>query len=181
MGKRARNRGVTNAMLRAAHAVAQQTDERCADIARHVYDVARELRQSPEPEPMPLEVMAPVTAAAERAAFGAAAAAGLDARDERLVADIAAYLVTGFREFAVALDVTHFEEWRRGVDEAVASPPQTGTPTDEEARGGGSDLGGPAGGDAGAQPGTTDAGSGEGEQDSVGAGGAEGGGEDGAP
>jgi hypothetical protein len=180
VGQRGRKRGVTNAALRAARAAAQQTDQRCADIAQHVYAVARELKDDPEAEAMPLEVLAPAVAAAERAAYGAAAVGGLDNSDQRVLQDVASYLVFGFREIAAGFDVEHFEAWRKHVDGRLPSAPDTTTSrTTEEATSGSDGQEAPPADDAGTQREAADGGPGKSQPDQVGAGEDEGGGEGG--
>lgn len=110
------------AARRAARAALQQRDPQCAAIAQHVYAVARELKDAGEDaEAMPLEALAPVVAAAERVAPGTARMADLDATDAELVADVASYLVAGFRELAVFLHDGHFARWREATQNAVGS------------------------------------------------------------
>lgn len=82
-----------------------------------MYRVAAELRDERDPA-LPLSIMAPLLTAAELAAPGAAQLAGLDARDEVIVREVAAYLVAGFREMAVMLDAKHLQAWRERQDEA---------------------------------------------------------------
>lgn len=131
MGRRARGQGITNAALRVARAAAMERDEQCADIARNVYNVARELKLIRDVDALPLRVSAPLQAAAEQVAIGTAKMAGLDYRDEAVVLDVAAYLIAGFREMAVVFNVEHFNEWRRTTDSVLSSPTST---TTEEGR-----------------------------------------------
>lgn len=122
MGRRARGQGITNAALRVARAAAMERDEECADIARHVYNVARELKVIRDVDALPLRVSAPLQAASEQVAIGTAKLAGLDYRDEAVVLDVAAYLIAGFREMAVVFNVEHFNEWRRTTDSVLSAP-----------------------------------------------------------
>lgn len=123
MGSRARRRGISNAVLRAARAASSEQDEQAAEIAQRVYNVAVELKTERAPEPLPLAVLAPLIAAAEGVAPGALRLAGREVT-EKDSADVAAYLVAGFREMAIMLDPVHFESWRdrsneAGVEEAA--------------------------------------------------------------
>lgn len=96
----------------------QQVDEECRRIAQLVYRIAFELKHDDEPEPLPLAVLAPLMAAAETVAPGAARLANLP-NSEEMAREVAAYLISGFREMAVMLDREHFEQWRRSSNEAA--------------------------------------------------------------
>lgn len=127
MGQRARGKGIANAALRAARAAAREHDEVAAKLAQRVYQTAVDLRDERDA----LGVVHPVVqAAAEMAAPGVARLNGMDPRDPALVADIAAYLVSGFREMVAVLNVEHFTAWRAATDRAemgLGSPDVTTT------------------------------------------------------
>lgn len=121
MGKRARAAGVTNALLRAARAAEMVRDDEAAAVAQRVYHAAVELKGDGVPDPLPMPVMAPLVVAAETIAPGACKLAGLPVTEE-MSREVAAYLVTGFREMAVMLDPQHFAEWRQRADDAASRP-----------------------------------------------------------
>lgn len=119
MGSRARRSGITNAALRAARAAARERDEEAAAIAQRVYETAVSLKDERAPEPLPLAALAPLLVAAETVAPAVCKLAGLPVLDE-MAHEVAAYLVSGFREMAVMLDPEHFEAWRERSDEMAA-------------------------------------------------------------
>lgn len=97
----------------------RRRDAECAAIAGEVYNVAWELKHDGEPEPLPLPVLAPLVAAAERVAPGVLQLAQLPVTEE-MAREVASYLVAGFREMAVMFDRQHFEKWRNASDAAAS-------------------------------------------------------------
>lgn len=92
-----------------ARARKQQASEAQA-VANGVYQVAREIERVQHP--LPLFARAPIQYVCEQMAWAVCKAKGIPLERHP---DVAAYLLAGVQEYAVALfgefDETHFEEW----------------------------------------------------------------------
>lgn len=118
MGQRARKKGITNRAVRVARAALEERDAECAAIAQRVYNTAAELKTDGEAEPLPLDILAPLMAAAENAAPAACKLAGLPVTEE-MAHEVAAYMVAGFREMVVMLDPAHLKHWQDVTERAA--------------------------------------------------------------
>lgn len=119
MTVRRRRGGLTAAVVsamreRVAVASSEEEQRRAATIGKATEVAAVELLRSGIE---PVEMVAPLTVAAEVSAKVVAANAGLDPADARLVEDVKRYLLFGWREMATGLDPEHFAVWR------AANPP----------------------------------------------------------
>jgi hypothetical protein len=81
-------------------------------VAQRVYVAALEARASGEAGDVSPLLWAPLVTAAEMMAAVVVAANDLDAGDEELRVDIAAYFVAGFVAGGRGFDRAHFDAWR---------------------------------------------------------------------
>lgn len=135
MGQRARKRGHSGAMVRAAaRAQSLQRDE-ATQMARRLHQTATELieaRDAGEQDPLPVGILAPLVMAAEQMQGWCVVAGGL-AKDEDTARLVAAYLVSGWREIGLMFDPAHFAAWceQTGAD-VPAVPPADDEPAGDE-------------------------------------------------
>lgn len=107
MGRRGRSQGLTGVVLRTAQRVLSEREREAGELAQAVYVRAVEWEKVAGPLPL-----AAVATAAETWAAGTARRLGLDAGDEELVADVAAYLTAAWLEILVTTSPEDFRRWQ---------------------------------------------------------------------
>lgn len=118
MGRRARQKGITGAALRAAQAALREADQEAAIIAQRVYETAVRMRPTSEQSGAAVWMLAGTAFLAEEGATRLATQRGMTEREAVL---LAAYVNQGLQATLVALlrdfDEEHFAEWCRAFAE----------------------------------------------------------------
>lgn len=128
MGKRGRQQGFTNKIVRAAAAARRERDEEAHGIASEVYNTVIDGR--PAFGSAPPWMMGPLLYVAEASAPAVVKAHKLPVEDGE---DIAAYLMAGMADVLMsmvgAFDRKHFEQWRN--DDGKPAPAGEPAPESE--------------------------------------------------
>lgn len=102
-------------MVRELRKRAADKDDEAQQIAQAIYNVCVDVRGEAGTGPVPLALLGPLTYLGEHAAGGIAKSFGLPS-DADTLADIGAYLASGYLSMVAEFNTEHFKTWRHSAD-----------------------------------------------------------------